>query len=71
LKSPAVAQAAAHPPSRAEAAAPTATGVFGEQQVLLSTLPPSRGQARLAFAIGLVGDGIGVAYTGKREYLAE
>ena len=40
--------------SRAEAAAPAITGVSDEQQVLLSTLPPSRGQKRLAFAIVLV-----------------
>jgi signal transduction histidine kinase len=40
--------------SRAEAAAPATTGVSDEQQVLLSTLPPSRGQKRLALAIVLV-----------------
>jgi len=40
--------------SRAEAAAPATTGVSDEQQVLLSTLPPSRGQKRLALAIMLV-----------------
>jgi len=34
-------------------AVPT-TGVLDEQQVLLSTLPPSRGQTRLALAIVLV-----------------
>jgi signal transduction histidine kinase len=36
-----------------EAAAPT-TGVLDEQQVLLATLPPSRGQKRFALAIALV-----------------
>jgi signal transduction histidine kinase len=40
--------------SRAEAAAPAITGVSDEQQVLLSTLPPSRGQKRLALAIVVV-----------------
>jgi signal transduction histidine kinase len=40
--------------SRAEAAAPAITGVSGEQQVLLSTLPPSRGQKRLALVLVLV-----------------
>jgi signal transduction histidine kinase len=40
--------------SRAEAAAPATAGVSDEQQVLLSTLPPSRGQKRLALAIVLV-----------------
>jgi len=53
LKSPAAAQTAPHRESRAEAAVPT-TGVLDEQQVLLSTLPPSRGQTRLALAIVLV-----------------
>jgi signal transduction histidine kinase len=40
--------------SRAEAAAPAITGVSDEQQVLLSTLPPSRGQKRLALVLVLV-----------------
>jgi signal transduction histidine kinase len=40
--------------SRAEAAAPATTGVSDERQVLLSTLPPRRGQKRLALAIMLV-----------------
>jgi len=40
--------------SRAEAAAPAITGVSDEQQVLLSTLPPSRAQKRLALALVLV-----------------
>jgi hypothetical protein len=40
--------------SQAEPAAPAATGVADEQQVLLSTLPPSPGQKRLAGAIVLV-----------------
>jgi signal transduction histidine kinase len=40
--------------SRAEAAAPAITGVSDERQVLLSTLPPSPGQKRLALAIVLV-----------------
>jgi signal transduction histidine kinase len=40
--------------SRAEPTAPATTGVSDEQQVLLSTLPPSPGQKRLAFAIVLV-----------------
>ena len=35
-------------------AEPTTTGALNEQQVLLSTLPPSRGQKRLALAIVLV-----------------
>jgi signal transduction histidine kinase len=35
-------------------AEPAATGALNEQQVLLSTLPPSRGQQRLALAIVLV-----------------
>lgn len=39
--------------SRAEAALPT-TSVLNDQQVLLSTLPPSRSQKRLALAIVLV-----------------
>ena len=34
--------------------APTRTGSSDEQQVLLSTLPPSRGQKRLALAVVLV-----------------
>ncbi len=54
MKSPAVAQAAPHGQSRAEAAAPTTPRLLDGQQVLLSTLPPSRGQTRLALAIGLV-----------------
>jgi signal transduction histidine kinase len=40
--------------SRAAAAAPAITGVSDEQQVLLSTLPPSRGQKRLALVLVLV-----------------
>jgi hypothetical protein len=40
--------------SRAEAAPPATTGVSDEQQVLLSTLPPSRGQKRLALGLVLV-----------------
>jgi signal transduction histidine kinase len=40
--------------SRAAAAGPTTTGVLDEQPVLLSTLPPSRAQKRLALAIVLV-----------------
>jgi hypothetical protein len=39
---------------RAGAAAPAATTSLDEQQVLLSTLPPSRGQKRLALAIVLI-----------------
>jgi Membrane-associated sensor, integral membrane domain len=39
---------------RTQAAAPATTGASDEQQVLLSTLPPSPGQKRLAFAIVLV-----------------
>ncbi len=35
-------------------AEPATTGALNEQQVLLSTLPPSRGQRRLALAIVLV-----------------
>jgi len=54
LKFPAVAQAAPHGQSRAEAAATTTPRLLDGQQVLLSTLPPSRGQTRLALAIGLV-----------------
>jgi membrane-associated sensor protein len=34
--------------------APTTTGALDEQQILLSTLPPSRGQKRLALATVLV-----------------
>src|SRR5262245_28629916 len=33
---------------------PATTGALNEQQILLSTLPPSRGQKRLALAIVLV-----------------
>src|SRR5262249_6807289 len=40
--------------SRAGMAEPAATGALNEQQVLLSTLPPSRGQQRLALAIVVV-----------------
>jgi len=54
LKSPAVAQTATHRESRAEAAVPTTADILDEQQVLLSTLPPSRGQKRLALAIALI-----------------
>jgi hypothetical protein len=39
---------------RAETGAPAATGVLDEQELLLSTLPPSRAQKRLALAIVLV-----------------
>jgi len=35
-------------------AAPATTGALDEQQILLSTLPPSRGQKRLALAIVLL-----------------
>jgi hypothetical protein len=40
--------------SRAATAAPPVTGLLDERQVLLSTLPPSRAQKRLALAIVLM-----------------
>ena len=50
----AIAQIGTSRDSRAGAAAPATTAVFDAQQVLLSTLPPSRGQKRLALAIVLL-----------------
>ena len=50
----AIAQNGTSRDSRAGAAAPATTAVFDAQQVLLSTLPPSRGQKRLALAIVLL-----------------
>ena len=50
----AIAQNGTSRDSRAGTAAPATTGASGEQQILLSTLPPSRGQKRLALAILLV-----------------
>jgi signal transduction histidine kinase len=49
----AIAQNGTSRDSRAEAAGPTRKEVLNEQQVLLSTLPPSRAQKRLALAIVL------------------
>jgi two-component system sensor histidine kinase/response regulator len=40
--------------SKADTAVPGATGVLNEQEVLLSTLPPSRAQKRLALAVALI-----------------
>jgi len=54
LKPPEAAQTAPRRQSRAEAAVPTTADILDEQQVLLSTLPPSRGQKRLALAIALI-----------------
>src|SRR5262249_522151 len=50
----AVAQNGASRASRAGTAAPVTTGALDAQQVLLSTLPPSRAQKRLALAVVLV-----------------
>ena len=50
----AIAQNGASRDSRAGIAEPATTGALNEQQVLLSTLPPSRGQQRLALATILV-----------------
>ena len=50
----AIAQNGVSRDSRAGIAEPATTGALNEQQVLLSTLPPSRGQTRLALAIVLV-----------------
>jgi signal transduction histidine kinase len=54
LKFRAIAQNGASRDSRAGMAGPATTGALNEQQVLLSTLPPSRGQQRLALATVLV-----------------
>ena len=54
MKFRAIAQNGASRDSRAGIAEPATTGALNEQQVLLSTLPPSRGQQRLALAIVLV-----------------
>jgi signal transduction histidine kinase len=54
LKFRAIAQNGASRDSRAGMAGPATTVALNEQQVLLSTLPPSRGQKRLALAIVLV-----------------
>jgi signal transduction histidine kinase len=54
LKFRAIAQNGASRDSRAGMAGPATTVALNEQQVLLSTLPPSRGQQRLALAIVLV-----------------
>jgi signal transduction histidine kinase len=54
LKFRAIAQNGAFRDSRARMAEPATTGVLNEQQVLLSTVPPSRGQQRLALATVLV-----------------
>jgi signal transduction histidine kinase len=50
----AIAQNGTSRDSRAGAAAPATTGALNAQQVLLSTLPPSRGQKRLALVVVLV-----------------
>ena len=50
----AIAQNGTSRDSRAGTAAPATTGASNAQQVLLSTLPPSRGQKRLALAVVLV-----------------
>ena len=50
----AIAQNGASRDSRAGMAEPATTGALNAQQVLLSTLPPSRGQQRLALAIVVV-----------------
>jgi hypothetical protein len=54
LRFRAIAQNGASRDSRAGMAEPATTGALNEQQVLLSTLPPSRGQQRLALAIVVV-----------------
>jgi len=54
LKFRAIAQNGAARDSRAGMAAPARTGALDEQPILLSTLPPSRGQKRLALAIVLL-----------------
>jgi signal transduction histidine kinase len=54
LKFRAIAQNGVSRDSRAGTAAPATTGALDEQQILLSTLPPSRGQKRLALATILV-----------------
>jgi signal transduction histidine kinase len=54
LKFRAIAQNAAARDSRAGVAAPATTGALDEQPILLSTLPPSRGQKRLALATVLL-----------------
>ena len=54
MKFRAIAQNGTSRDSRAGTAAPATTGASDEQQILLSTLPPSRGQKRLALAIVLV-----------------
>jgi len=54
LKFRAIAQNGTSRDSRAGAAVPATTGALDEQQILLSTLPPSRGQKRLALATILV-----------------
>jgi signal transduction histidine kinase len=54
LKFRAIAQNGTFRDSRAGMAEPAATGALNEQQILLSTLPPSRGQQRLALVTVLV-----------------
>jgi hypothetical protein len=54
LRFRAIAQNGVSGDSRAGIAEPATTGALNEQQVLLSTLPPSRGQQRLALATILV-----------------
>ena len=54
MKFRAIAQNGASRDSRAGMAGPATTVALNEQQVLLSTLPPSRGQQRLALALVLV-----------------
>jgi signal transduction histidine kinase len=54
LKFRAIAQNGTSRDSRAGTAAPATTGALDEQQILLSTLPPSPGQKRLALATILV-----------------
>ena len=54
MKFRAIAQNRTSRDSRAGTAAPATTGALNEQQVLLSTLPPTRGQRRLALAIVLL-----------------
>jgi signal transduction histidine kinase len=54
LRFRAIAQNGVSRDSRAGIAEPATTGALNEQQVLLSTLPPSRGQQRLALATILV-----------------
>src|SRR5207245_5718532 len=54
LRFRAIAQNGVSRDSRAGIAEPATAGALNEQQVLLSTLPPSRGQQRLALATILV-----------------